>query len=445
MSKVLRMKLAAAMVLVSCGGALAAEEPTAAELLEQIRALQEKVEQLERKQQQSTLTAAEVDATVERVLRDAERRGQLLQLEGFTAGYDKGRFVLQSADGNFVLNPYFQLQTRYVLNYREDAEPDGDNDIDNGFEIRRAKVGFRGNVLNPRLTYNIRMAFGRNGGQGILEDAFAQYRFADSPFFIRGGQWKDNVIREEVVSSGRQLAVDRSLLNAVMQGTPQYVQGVMLGYQPDGSPFRAEVALHDGINTRNTSFQDGTGGAVGIAPNYGASARAEYSLQGNFRGYDDFTAMGQKEDLLVLGGGVHYSEGGSDYVVIPTVDLHWEPSAVRGLGIFAALIGRQRELDGTSGWDYGGLLQAGYMLNDKWEVFGRYDVIFLDDALLAAGAEDTFHEFTVGANYYISGHTKFTLDLGYLPNGAPSDQTGLGILAGEGDQFIFRGQFQLLL
>ena len=38
---------------------------------------------------------------------------------------------------------------------------------------------------------------------------------------------------------------------------------------------------------------------------------------------------------------------------------------------------------------------------------------------------------------------KFTLDLTYLPDGAPADATGLGILASEGEEWVLRGQFQL--
>ncbi len=68
-----------------------------------------------------------------------------------------------------------------------------------------------------------------------------------------------------------------------------------------------------------------------------------------------------------------------------------------------------------------------------------------------ANGEDAFSEVTVGANYYLGpggrfGHrAKFTFDVTYLPDGAPSDATGLGILASEEEEWVVRGQFQLLL
>src|SRR5687768_10497085 len=107
-------------------GPAGSAEPTAQELMEQIRALQAKVQSLEAAQdkQEEKLTAEEVDATIDSVLRDADRRSQLLAEEGFTAGYDRGKFLIQSADGNFVLNPSIQFQLRYVYNYREDSDND---------------------------------------------------------------------------------------------------------------------------------------------------------------------------------------------------------------------------------------------------------------------------------------------------------------------------------
>ena len=104
-----------------CGAARAAEEqPTQQELMEQINALKAQVERLQTTQeaQQEKLTAREVDATLESVLGDADRRSQFLQSSGFTAGYSKGKFLIQDEAGDFVLNPNLQLQVRYVYNNR---------------------------------------------------------------------------------------------------------------------------------------------------------------------------------------------------------------------------------------------------------------------------------------------------------------------------------------
>ena len=94
-----------------------AAEPTTSELMAQIQSLQAKVQTMEANQQ-SKLSAKDVDATVDSVLKDAEKRSKMLQMEGFTAGWSEGNFMLRSADGNFLLIPEVRFQTRYILNYR---------------------------------------------------------------------------------------------------------------------------------------------------------------------------------------------------------------------------------------------------------------------------------------------------------------------------------------
>jgi hypothetical protein len=101
--------------------------------------------------------------------------------------------------------------------------------------------------------------------------------------------------------------------------------------------------------------------------------------------------------------------------------------------------------------DYGALVQAGYLVNKKVELFGRYDLVKIDEDAVAAGAEDTFHEVTAGVNYYLGRdgsylhRAKLTFDVGYLPNGSPSDQTQSAVLKADDDEFVFRAQFQLLI
>src|SRR5262245_32085612 len=152
------------------GGATVARaaEPTTAELMAQIQQLQAKVQQMQAQQQQDTqkVQAKDVDATVDSVLKDAEKRSKMLQMEGFTAGWTEGNFMLRSADGSFLLIPELQLQLRYILNYRDDQLfddsdlTDGGSDTQLGFEVARAKLGFRGNAFTKDLTYNIRFVTG---------------------------------------------------------------------------------------------------------------------------------------------------------------------------------------------------------------------------------------------------------------------------------------------
>jgi hypothetical protein len=423
--------------------------------MEQIQALKAQVDKLQAAQeaQQNKLTAQEVDRTLEQVLADADRRSQLLQATGFTAGYTKDKFIIQSEDGNFVLNPSIQMQARYIVNYREEDaanKVDGRSKTEEGLELRRLKLTFEGNVFSPDTKYKFQWATVRNTGNLELEEAFFTHRFSGSDFAVRVGQFKDITFHEELTSSKRQLAVERSLLNNFLGGTQtKFIQGVGVIWDdgPEGLPLRAEVGYTDGPNTRNTNFTKGGGSAfLGVAnPDFGAYGRAEYLAMGDWKQYDDFTTLGNTQDVLVLGGGAFYTQAGSNYALQHTLDAQYEMGP---LGIYGAYLGVISDTDATgNGYNYGFLGQAGYMLNEKWEIFGRYDYMHLDNINVSSD-EDSFHEITAGVNYYIKRHAaKITVDIVYLPNGTPADANGLGILAPDAgeDQFVLRSQFQLLL
>lgn len=431
-------------------GSVRAAEPTTQELVDQIKALEAKVEQLQstQKTQDQRLSAASVDATVSSVLSDADRRSQLLQTSGnFTAGYTKGKFIIQDEAGTFLFHPWLQFQPRFVANYRENGKQAGAaDDVETGFEIRRMKLGFDGNVFTPDLTYLFLWATDRNSGNFVLEEAWARYKFGD--FAIKGGQFKDPFGHESQTSSKKLMAAERTILTDLFTGGDNFVQGVSLAFD-NGGPVRAEIAYTDGANQPNRNFQDFP--TTGINANFGAAARVEYLAAGKWASYEDFSAMGNKEDLLVLGGGVDLTQAGTSNILLHTLDLQFETGP---LGIFLAYMGRYTDdavVTGGSGranlYDYGAIAQASYMLNDKWEPFVRYDYLRLDGEGVAAGSETDIHEIAIGVNYYMKGHSaKITLDATWLPNGAPVADTGADILVNNGDnEYLFRAQFQLLI
>lgn len=448
-----RVSVVSAAVLgggvVALGG-----EPDAEQLQQQVRQLQERVNQLE---QQSAIQQRDLASVVEGVLRDAERRSQLLSNSGsLGAGYKDG-FFIRSEDGNFELRPGVQGQFRSVTTLREEGKHGGESDVQSGFEWRRLRFRFDGNVFSPKLTYSFVWDTNRQGGGVSLLDAYAQYQFTEN-WALKGGQFKDPVFQERLLSGYAQLAVDRSLTDALIAGAlVDRVQGVGLVYGSEKNPWRAEAAFHDGANSKNTNFLDtfdtsSPADGQDDRPDYGVGGRVAWKAFGDWKSYKDFTAKGNKNDLLVLGAGGDVTDGPNAVQYLGTIDAQWENSS--GLGAFAALFSRYRDRRNVGGEDYedvGALAQAGYMLNKQWEVFGRYDVTVLDEDSVAAGAENTFQEFTVGLNYYLGpngswGHrAKFTVDLVYLPDGAPANVDSLGILATPEEEWVLRGQFQLMI
>lgn len=421
-------------------------------LVEELRALRAKVDELEHAAAAQPRTQPSVTdkQTADSVLKDAERHSQLIDAQGFTAGYSNGKFLIQSEDRNFVFNPSIWLQFRYAVNHREENAAnkiDGRPDTESGFEVRRLKVGFEGNLFTPQLQYLFRFNTNRSDGSLFLEDGYVTYAFTDM-LAIKGGQYKDPTFHEELMSDVRQLACERSLVNFTLGGGQlDREQGVALVIDdgPKGMPWRAEVGYIDGANSKNTNFIDGGGSAFfdDAAPDFGSYARGEYLLFGDWKNYQDFTAMGDKEDLLVVGGGMHYDQAGDSDVLFHTVDAQYEHDR---LGVYGAYLGVYSDSSSAGSlYDWGLLAQAAYLLSPKWEVFGRYEYIHLDPG---HGLSDDYHVLGAGVNYYIHGHNmKFTADFSYLPNGTPINADGLDILNPDADesQFVVRGQFQLLL
>lgn len=440
--------IAIAVALVAGGlTASAARADSASEL----EALKARIAQLEASQNQAIVAAqaaADTDAALAKVIADADRRSMLMA-DGFAAGYDKG-FKLGSSDGAYSLNINGQFQFRYVLNNYDGIFED-DADLDDGFEIRRMKVGLKGNVISKDLTYNFRWAFDRNAREGdsqvSLEDANVQYML-DENFGFKVGQWKGNVFHEESTSSSKQLAADRSLVNETLGGgVTDFVQGVSFLYKAD--QFRAEVAYTDGAASSNTNYLWGgaTGGNSPESPDYGIEARVEFLAMGDWKAYEDFTAMKSEENLLVIGGGIDWSANGEDSAFLHTVDVQFETPEDTGLGFYAAYLGSISDVSGDDFYDIGLLAQVGYLIpGTQWEIFGRYGLLLLDDENPLIGDEDTFNEITGGVNYYFKGHdAKATVDITFLPDGSPDSHSGLGIKSGEDEQLIIRGQFQLLI
>ena len=96
--------------------------------------------------------------------------------------------------------------------------------------------------------------------------------------------------------------------------------------------------------------------------------------------YKDFTALNTKQDLLVFGTAADWTQGEGTDVIFATADAQWE--IARGLGLYAALLGNYYDFrDGTadgSRFDWGGVVQASYLLTKQWEGFARYDFTNLD-------------------------------------------------------------------
>jgi hypothetical protein len=132
-------------------------QPQQTDVGQEIQALRARIDQLEKQQQEQQIKQEEAQrqATTDSLLRDAEHRSQFMDSTGISAGWNaaKSQFFIGSDDGKFYFHPGIIFQFRGVVASRSEAKPDGANDTQMGFEVRRAKFYFDGNIFTPDLTY----------------------------------------------------------------------------------------------------------------------------------------------------------------------------------------------------------------------------------------------------------------------------------------------------
>ena len=298
------------------------ESPQA--MAQQIQQLRAQLNALEVKQQQLARQQEEKQA-IAGVESDAMQRSSVGGSSvGITAGYQDRRFFIQSADGNFVLRPWLHLQVRNSTVWREGGTSVPSDDVQNGFEIRRARFGFDGNLFGKDLQYFFNWATYRgnssanvtdssgnkigtvqqlNGGTPVLEEAWALYHFHDTPWAIRAGQMHDPLAHEAIVGS-KYRAPEASLQTDIFANTDTFTQAATVIYDPKDS-FRFEGGATDGIRAANTNFEDFPNN--GIQYDWGVAGRAEYKVFGDWKDYNQLTNWGNKQDLLVFGAGVDNS------------------------------------------------------------------------------------------------------------------------------------------
>ncbi|MFG0252612.1 MAG: porin [Phycisphaerales bacterium JB038] len=359
-----------------------------------------------------------------------------------SAGYDKG-FFISSDDGSFKLQHNAQIQFRYVLNLQDNSSDDGRE----GFEMRRTKLKLKGHIYDD-WHFAVSGGIYRNDGEFYLENAYIKRDLGDG-WNVKFGQFKGPFLREELVSSAKQLLVERSLVNEYFN--QDYTQGVQFGYEND--QFRFHVMYNEGVNADNT-------GALMEDVEFAFSGRAEMLLNGDgdWSRFNDFTSPQDDEGFAALFGvGAHYQAaergtGDGSGSTFNDTEVDWygltADASIEcgGANAFASFVYVDAEMNPSGDAQmYGFTVQGGVYVAEDWELFGRYEWGDLD----TSGVED-LSVVTVGFNHYIHGHNaKWTTDVGFGLDeiSSPWSSSGAGWrsdASGEDGQIVARTQFQLL-
>ena len=445
------------LVLVAPLAADASTSVESSDVAGQIAELREEITQLKQENNEGWLTeqrSAEIRGVVQDVLADADTRASF-QDSAATAGWKKG-FFLASPDGNFSLKVSGQLQVRYVLNSRKGDQKLGPFNPPNtqwGFENRRTKLSFSGNVFDKSWTYKIKGAFARAGGNFFLEDGYVQKKL-DGGLAIKVGQFKAPWMREELVSSSKQLTVERSIVNEYFnQG---YSQGIQLGYEADS--FRAWAWAGDGIGSRGfgpARFNSQNTNWDRTATNYSFAGRAEYKISGDWSQFKDFSSKRGSNSGMMAGVSAVTQRANQNLsadvdgtkVYGITGDFTWDMS---GASLFVSGVWTNVDSPNAGGDSnpWGVTIQGGYFVTESVEAFVRYEYMDFDPSIRTNAAK--YDGFTVGGNWFINSSVKFSADFSYnfasLAAGA-FVASSAGFRAdepGEDGQWAIRAQLQLL-
>ncbi len=422
---------AAALTLSGISNARPAGETSNDDVAQRLAAAEAKIAAMEAAQNKDWLTeqrASEIRGLVQDVLADADTRASLLQ-SGMTAGYDNGA-VLGSADGNWMLRTNIHIQERFVFNYQDDGDTDAESDR-YGFEPTRVQFFLSGHVVDPTWYYNIRINVGAQDQAGLIFGYLGK-DFGNG-MKLQMGAMQSMLLREDIVATQHQLAVERSTVNYFFNAG--YIDGLQVSWE--GDKFRLFGQLSDGANTSNTSWDM-------YDTEYALTGRAEFLFSGNWNQFNDFTSPRGSENGLMVGAAIHWQKGEDggfaediDSFTI-TADVSWEGN---GFNLFGALMYSDTDFADNNPW--GVVVHGGYYLNDTWEIFGRIEWTDFD----ISGADD-FGIFTVGVNKYFAGNNnKMTADLGYAFETIPFSNSVTGVrsdLSDDDGQIILRFQWQVL-
>ncbi len=357
------------------------------------------------------------------------RRKKKKKKKDWKIGYDDGLFI-KSPDRSFKLELTGQLQLRATGNRR--VEDDGDQDFRSTVEFRRAKLKASGHIFGSWLDYSVSVGRDRHDGQGELQSAWGRVQITKD-LSLRIGRFRPPLLREESVSTKRQLAAERSVIATAFR--QDRTGAAELVYQNKKFRFRGAF-----FQFTDDLFEDEA---------WFVSARAEALLKGKWKRLRDFTSFPGKKPVVAVGAGILFGiEDRDDAVATDTKLLRWTVDLsveLGGANAFAAIIGNHIDDEGLPSIDqYGVVVQGGFFLVKGLELFTRYEH---GDA---GSAAPNLQTITGGFNAYFNEHrVKLTMDVGYGLNEVTdfwsSSATGWRTDdAGQNGQIVVRGQLQVL-
>ncbi|HUO08127.1 MAG TPA: porin [Phycisphaerae bacterium] len=480
--KRLSVAAAATLLVLTAGRSALADDKDNAELLSRIQQLSNRVEELEKQQDQNWMTQErtnQIRAIVDQAIADAKKRDAASSL----AGYNNG-FYIQSADQNFKLNVNGVMQLRYTFAKDTLQDPSAyakkpaSGDV-NGFDIRRARLIFSGNAFSPDVTYCLSGDFcgdyAEKTDQGFfqLQDAYICYRFNDA-LKLRVGSFVVPFSRAEYTYAGLQLVDFPAEL-------PPFDPVRAIGASVLGQPIPDRLSYEVNMNNGQKSNILGRASEIAAGANDNRLAfysRLQYAGAGHLSDFLDEPDLRKDTSSLAwqIGAAAGYESANTSANAFPspqgsatvpglstiqspgfasTYTLNGDlyratidaTAKYRGLSLLSAAYfqqvnenpgeGVKPSISPSSFFQTGFYGQAGYMLNKHWEIVARAG------DLLTEGADNQMQTYALGINYYLYGQNlKVQSDVTYIPNEAAYTNSCIDTAINTQD-LIFRMQVQL--
>lgn len=395
-----------------------------AEILQELRALRSRVDQLESDnralrqslnevESQSAMAAATPVPGQPQGQEHAQADTGVTQIAasdtiGATAGFDKNAvngFYIKSADDEFRLNIGAYAQLRYNANWR-DKPSNGDEDFTQGFSMNRTRIFLEGKYTDD-FKYHFRANVNDSADFDLLT-AYLTYKASDR-VNIRVGKQFMALSREDWMYAQDVLGMEFSANDFT------FAIGPSVGVQADFTEkkYRLWAGVSNGAFGGEQSFPSVD------SPDVALTGRFEYQLVGtDWAVWDDLVGRRGRPTgvLLGLAGGYQYDHKDNGNTPRNASEVIADIS-FNGDGYQAMLAGTWLHADpkaGSSFSEYGVLAQGGYFLADHLQAYSRYEWISPGNR---DGDLDDFNSLSVGMNYFPFLRTnrwKFTGEVGYL-------------------------------
>ena len=428
---------------------------------EQIKALKQQIEQMQKQNQeqieelQQKIQDLEVEkeAEKEKIIEELKAQENDAWYNKIEVSYKKpgDGFTIKTKDGNFSLNMRLRAQFQFSVNDTTDELTATD------FRIRRLRFYWIGNAFRPWFEYYIQVS-ADNGSDLQMRDAYfnAAYKTVAVP---RVGQFKVPFNREELNSSSELQLVERSIVNE------QFSLGRDIGpalYGLLGNYVTYGVGIFDG-NGRNAFSSDSNllyVGRVMLTPCCGELkyANSSFPIGGDYKIEPNF---GEDKPLIAFGVAAAGMEGLNidrktpdaaiearfDEIGITvgdfaqfTADVNFKYKIFSIEGEYDARWISPQDVDIDTVFDQGFRIQSGvFLIPNLVEVAARFAYIDFDASvpnIPDVDEPDNSWQITPGLNFYMSHSHKWKIQLDY--SFIKNEFTN----ADDVDENIFRAQLQ---